>query len=491
MKRWVALFAGAIAIFVVAARPAAAVPDAPATQSPTSVPADAVTVTPAQVQGSGLAVTLDAGAAQEYDVVVANQTANLRLTVKLSATDATGKIGTGDASWLAFGDDEIELDPHVATTVPMTVAVPHDTQPGSDLTHVVATVESAVAAADGTPVDGTATSTFPVSIAVSGTPTAQLAIADVHRVDNGSQHQLAVVLRNYGDSGAHVGGHIVVAGDQPQTLSFNADLGPSRDTTVDVDWRPPGANSPTDIAVDLEYGGGNVASWSSRLGGAPTNLTPTSDTTPTPTTVPASNASPDTTTGATASKPWWKQTWVEVLAILGLLAAAAWFVFEMRGSRRRRDALPFLPYRFGTTEGWMPAATHTNTMIGEHGIRVEVFVQLVQAEHDESSGRADSRREESRREKPRRADSRREESRREKSRRADSRRDADVLDELRAARAGPAPPDRGPPLMRDPPEAAAHAPPPSAPGVSDGRCRSAPGNHGGPETRTRARPSRR
>ena len=174
----------------------------------------------AQVAGSGLAVTLDPGGSEEHDLVVSNHTANLRLTIKLTATDATGNLGTAAASWLAFGDDAVQLDPHAATTVPMTIAVPHDTQPGSALAHVTATVESAVAAADGSPVAGTATQTFPVSISVRGTPTAQIAIADVHRDDQGSRHHLAIVLRNFGAQGAHVSGHARVAGDHPQTLPF-------------------------------------------------------------------------------------------------------------------------------------------------------------------------------------------------------------------------------------------------------------------------------
>ena len=183
MRRLIALLAGVTVAFAVAAGPVAAEPGAPATTAtPNSIPEDAVGLSPAQVAGSGLAVTLDAGASQEHDLVVSNHTANLRLTVKLAATDATGDPGAAAASWLAFGDDAIQLDPHVATTVPMTVAVPHDTQPGSQLVHVTATVESAVLAADGTPATGTASDTFPVSVVVSGTPTAQIAIADAASV---------------------------------------------------------------------------------------------------------------------------------------------------------------------------------------------------------------------------------------------------------------------------------------------------------------------
>ncbi len=262
MRRLIALLASVTAVFVVAAAPVAADPGAPASASAATgpaVPKDAVGLSPAMIAGTGFAVTLDAGASEEHDLVVSNHTANLLLTVKLGATDATGNLGTAAASWLAFGDDEIQLAPHVATTVAMTIAVPHDTQPGSALAHVSATVVSAVSAADGSPVSGIATDTFPVSIVVSGTPNAQIAIADVHRVDQGSTHQLALVLRNFGAQGAHVSGHVRVAGDSPQTLSFTSDLAASRDTTLDLDWKAPPAGTATDVAVDLEYGGGNVA----------------------------------------------------------------------------------------------------------------------------------------------------------------------------------------------------------------------------------------
>jgi secretion/DNA translocation related TadE-like protein len=301
--RSIALLVGVAAVFVVAAPPVAAAPAAPGTATSTSsvpsgtgVPSDAIGLVLAQVAGSGLAVTLDPGGSEEHDLVVSNHTANLRLTVKLTATDATGNLGTAAASWLSFGDDSVQLDPHAATTVPMTVAVPHDTQPASALAHVTATVESAVAAADGSPVGGTATETFPVSISVRGTPTAQIAIADVHRDDQGSRHLLAIVLRNFGAQGARVSGHVRVAGDHPQTLPFAADLAASRDTTVKLPWGAPPVGTPSDIAVDLEYGTGNVASWSSRLGGAPTDLSAQSG-------APVSTATTAPVTSVTAPAP--------------------------------------------------------------------------------------------------------------------------------------------------------------------------------------------
>jgi len=436
MKRTIALLVGVAAACVAAAAPAVAAPGAPGNTTPTyTVPADAVTVSLSQVAGSGLAVTLDPGASEEHDLVVSNHTANLRLTIKLSATDATGNLGTSAASWLSFGDDVIQLDPHVATTVPMTVAVPHDTQPGSALAHVSATVQSAVAAADGSPVAGTASQTFPVSIAVTGTPTAQIAIADVHRVDQGSTHQLALVLRNFGVQGTNVSGHVIVAGDHPQTLPFHADLAASRDTTVDLGWNAPPVGTASDIAVDLEYGGGNVASWSSRLGGAPTGLaTSPNSAGPSATTAPVAQSQSTTSSASVSpSKPWWKQPFVTVLAVLALLGAGLWFGFEMKASRRRRDWVPGSGHAMMPV-GWVPAASDESIDLAKQLVRLtDVIVQLVST-HRDGMDISDER---ARARSP----------------------DLDPADadspplpvsrfethELRDARAGPAPPDLGPP----------------------------------------------
>jgi hypothetical protein len=384
-----ALLAGVFVVFISVATPVAAQTSAPttekqnATSAPVSVPADAVGLSLAQVTGSGLAVTLDPGASEEHDLVISNHTANLRLTIKLTATDATGNLGSAASSWLAFGDDAVQLDPHAAVTVPMTVAVPHDTQPASALAHVSATVESAVAAADGSPVSGTARQTFPVSIIVQGTPTAQIAIADVRRIDEGSRHQLAVVLRNFGVQGAEVSGHVVVAGDKPQTLPFHANLEASRDTTVKLGWNAPKVGTASDIAVDLEYGSGNVASWSSRLGGAPTDLTPSTIASPTPTSPVASDTSATSSSASAGpAKPWWKQPIVTFLAIVALLGAALWFGFEMRSSSRRREWVP-VPGRSLGPPGWAPGPSDESIDLAKQLVRLtDVVVQLVETHRD-------------------------------------------------------------------------------------------------------------
>ncbi len=365
----------AIGVLVAALTLAAASPDAHAIPpvtiarpTPAAVPADAVGLSISQVNSPGLAVTLDAGASEEHDLVVSNHTADLRLTVQLTATDATGNVGAAAASWVAFADDAVQLDPHQATTVPMTIAVPHDTQPGPALAHVVASVSGAVAVGDGTTRAGTPSVSFPLSITVQGTPTAQIAIADVHRNDNGSKHTLAVVLRNYGNQGAQVTGHVRVAGDTPQTLPFATNLPPSQDTTLDLPWKAPPENASVDLSVDVEYGG-NTASWSSTLGGAPTNLSST------PTTIQTTDTEANTGNGSAASsapvgskKPWWNGGLLPILIVVGLILAAVWFVFELRSSKKRGNEIAVPQPFFMAPPGWTP---------GNNDATVELAKQLV------------------------------------------------------------------------------------------------------------------
>jgi len=397
MKRRIALLVSATAVLVVAARPVAALPAAPApaapapgTQAATALPADAVGLSISQVVGNGLAVTLDAGASEEHDLVVSNHTQDLRLTVKLTATDAVGNLGAGAAAWLGFADDVVQIDPHGATTVPMTVAVPHDTQPGPVLVHVVATVESAVSAADGSPRSGTANVTFPVAITVSGAATAQIAVADVHRVDQGSTHDLAIVLRNFGNQGAHVSGHVRVGGDHPQTLQFDADLAASRDTTLDLPWNATTPGTPTDIAVDVEYGSGNVAAWSSTLGAPPTTIdsSPATGTTPATGTANASGDNNNTNASSapvSAGRPWWQGAALPVIVIVALVLAAIWFVFELRGSKRREREMPFSPFVMAPP-GWSPGSNDALAELARRLVELTEIIVRLATNTDGASG---------------------------------------------------------------------------------------------------------
>ena len=382
MKRWLAL-AGAAAVIVLAATPVAADPAAPTAPPAASngVPSDAVALSIQQVKTSGLAVTLDPGATEDHDLIVSNHTSDLRLTVKLTATDATGNLGAGAGSWVAFADDAVQLDPHAATDVPIKVTVPHDTQPGQALAHITATVVTAVAAADGSPRAGTAQASIPVAITISGTPTQQLAIADVHRVDQGKDHSLAIVLRNFSAQETAVTGHVRVTSAKPQEKRFDAKVPATQDLTVTVPWDAPPQNTPVDISVDAEYNG-NVAAWSSTLGGPPVSLTPTSAAT---TSDANSNSSSDNSNAGNTiapaasasgpSKPWWNSLVVPGV-VLGIILAGMWFVLEMKRAKRREEQMPYPPYFMGPP-GYGPAGSDAAGELAKQLVRLtEIIVSL-------------------------------------------------------------------------------------------------------------------
>jgi hypothetical protein len=449
MKRGIALIVSAMAALVAAAVPAAAAPAAPATTAPSAstVPANAIGLEIANVTTPGLAVTVDPGATDNHDLVISNHTSDLRLTVKLVATDATGNIASGAAQWIAFENDEVQLDPHSATTDTMTVAIPHDTQPSSILVHVVATIANSVSAADGSPRPGAAKATFPLSITINGSPTAQVAIADVHRVDEGSKHQLAVVLRNFSNDTPKVEGTVRVNGDHPQKLTFTTDLPAGRDTTMSLPWNAPPVSQVTEVAIELKYGS-NVAQWSSVLGGAPTSLEPSPAEVTTPSTTPAQDPAQQPqapVASADKSKPWW-QTLLPFGIVLAILAAGAWFVWEMRRSKEREREMPM---GYGPPWMMMPwgappgAGSDATAELAKQLVRLtEVIVELT------------------------------------------TNRDASVHP---PARAGPATNDPDPPVKARAPDEEA-APPPVVP-TDLGLARSAsptPGDESRPETETRA-----
>jgi hypothetical protein len=353
LMRKLALTVGVVAMLVVvAARPVGAFPRAserPA-QASTTVPGDAIGLSLSQVASSGLAINLDAGQSQEHKLLISNFTADLRLSVRLTASDATGVLGAGPAAWVAFADEVVQLEPHAATSIAMTVAVPNATQPGPALVHIAAAVETAVAAADGAPRTGTARVSLPVSLVVKGAATAQIAIVDVNRVDRDAEQKLAVVLRNFSNETVKVDGSVRVGSDHPQTLPLKADLPPARDTTVKLDWKKvPKRGAPLEIVIDLSYGNDDTAQWSSVLGAPPTTIMAGDPgaATNASTTVPENDKLDDINDVAadlagTPAKPWWKSGGMPLLIGLGVLLAGGWFFFEWKRSRKREEMLP--PY---------------------------------------------------------------------------------------------------------------------------------------------------
>ena len=105
----------------------------------------------------------------------------------------------------------------------------------------------------------------------------------------------------------------------------------------------------TDISISVDYGGGDTALWSSRLGGPPATVdtepqTATANETPTSAASTATTTTSDNTASVGPAKdPWWKKAAIPGIVIVAILLAGLWFVFELRSSRRRRGTMPAQP----------------------------------------------------------------------------------------------------------------------------------------------------
>jgi hypothetical protein len=381
MKRWAALALSAIGFLGISTPAAAAGPSAAPSKAVaatgTRATASVLGLTVEPGKGTNLALAIDPGASRDNVLLVANRTGDLRLTVRLSATDAVGSPATGPAAWIAFSDDVLVVEPGAFARVSMAIAVPHNTQPGNTLAHVVARVESAALVADGSPRQATAQASLTVVITMNGAPSAQLSIIDVRRVDDHDTHQLAVVMRNFGDQATTADGTMRVAGDRPQSLHFHSQLAARRDTTVLVPWDAPPIGTGADIAVDANYGDGNIASWAAPVGGTPpTTVGSTPVTDLTPTSVPATAA--QATSTPSASKPWSKGALVPMLILLAVALAATWFVFELRSSRRRRTEMPMQSPFFMAPPGWGGGSGDASVELAKQLVALtEVIVRLV------------------------------------------------------------------------------------------------------------------
>ncbi|HET9728192.1 MAG TPA: hypothetical protein VFR41_02165 [Acidimicrobiia bacterium] len=383
MRRWFGRGACALGV-AMALTPAMLAGPAGAASRPSSTQRPSVLSLSLQPDNaSNLAVQLDAGATRQATLLVQNHSTTARLTVRLSATDAIGNPDAGPGGWLAFGDEVLQIEPGSSARVSLAVAVPHDTQPSTVLAHVVARVESAVNATSGAKTTVQAQATLPVEITVNGAPTAQLAIIDVHRIDQKSAHQLAVVVRNFGDQSAAVDATMKVITGRPQTLHFHAEVGARRDSTVLVPWDAAPTDVATEIEVDMRYAGGDIASWSSSIGTPPTTVAAPSTDVTTPVSTQSSDV-PATIAGTSTSKPWYKGPLLVVFVVLLLVAAAVWFFFELRRSSRRRRDAPALPMGlpFVMAPGWNGGSDNASSELAKQLVALtEIIVKLTT--HDE------------------------------------------------------------------------------------------------------------
>ncbi len=318
-----------------------------------------VQLTPVGVPPTGAAprvvVALDPGASASRSFVVTNRSADLVLTVRLSAVDAAAASGGAlkyaaspsagsPATWLTLSDVVATLEPRSKLPVSLTVTPPANAAPGDDLAGVVAQVDSAVRASDQAAVDANATATLPVAITVLGAPTALVSITGARLVAAGRGDDLEITFENSGATSNTMTARVDVRGSNAQPPIIRASVAPLIQTTVRVPFAMPPGVQTVPISVVATDADGDQATWSGSVGLADTLTAVASNR---PRSVPHRPAA--TVASRSASFP----RLVLILVALGFVAAAVWFAAELRRNRAARRAI-----RVGTrTAVAQPAAT--------------------------------------------------------------------------------------------------------------------------------------
>ena len=181
-------------------------------KSPAQGPASLLQLSP--VGGPRIDVALDPGATTQRSFEVTNRSTTLRLTVALNAVDATAQpngdlryastaSNDGPASWVTLSDLVATLEPGASTRVQVTVAPSADALPGSVVAGVVASVDQAARADNGTAVSAHASAALPIAIKVNGAPTALVSISSVGAVKDHGDEFLAITFQNSGATREH------------------------------------------------------------------------------------------------------------------------------------------------------------------------------------------------------------------------------------------------------------------------------------------------
>ena len=249
---------------------------APTTRGPTSVLQVAADDSP--TSGSPrIAVTLDPGASVQRSFVVTNRSRDLRLTVQFEAVDAMARSdgevkyassasSSGPASWLTLSDLVATIEPGASERVSLTVEPPASALPGSAIAGVVARVDHA-ARAD----DGSAVSAQRIGLVAGGGQ-------DQRRPDRARQHLRRRCRQRprppesrdhvperrwdcerdgWTGAGARAGG---------RTYAVRASVAPLRRTTVRVPFAMPAGAKTASVSVATEDAAGDQADWSGPVG---------------------------------------------------------------------------------------------------------------------------------------------------------------------------------------------------------------------------------
>jgi hypothetical protein len=353
-RRVVALLTGALAMLVSSVPPAsgatpsaARAPTAPAGSTAPAIAADALHAAPAAGASlgpdQGFAVTLDAGGSSSQSLAVGNHSTDRRLTVRVEPVDATttnagpryatSASATGTGSWVTASIGQLVLEPGATTNVPLTVSVPDAAAAGD---RAVAGVHVFVTRADpvagGAPVvDHLPARYVPVNVTVAGRPAAQLTITAVQAQQQGTRSFLAITVRNAGAIAANAVGSAQASGSTLRR-AIKVTVEARKERKVVVDWPAIDAATGANVDIELDYAGGNTASWIGNVAPpAEQNVsTPSGATTNT-------GAAPN----AAASKDSWLRTAVTMFVVVLLLAAGAWLVLELvRGRGRPPQRIP-------------------------------------------------------------------------------------------------------------------------------------------------------
>jgi hypothetical protein len=175
---------------------------------------------------------------------------------------AAGASANGTGSWVTASIGQLVLEPGATTNVPLTIAVPDDAAAGD---RAVAGVHVFVTRADpvagGAPaVDHLPARYVPVDVTVTGRPAAQLTITRVQAQQQGSRTFLAVTIRNAGAIAANAVGAAQGSGSTLRR-AINVTVEAHKERKVLVDWPEVDSASGANVDIELDYGGGDTASW--------------------------------------------------------------------------------------------------------------------------------------------------------------------------------------------------------------------------------------
>jgi hypothetical protein len=309
--------------------------------------------------GAGIALEVDPGASVKRSFIVANRSSALRITVRLAGVDATVRAGgvvkyasgasaDGPGSWLTLSDVVTTLEPGTNVRVSLTVTPPDNATPGDVTAGLVARVDDAARASDNGAVDAPAEVSLPIAIKVNGAPTALVSVASVTAVKDNGRSYLDITFQNSGATPATMSGQVRVSGTPPRTDPIRVTVPPLTHTNVRVPFALPSGAARAPVSVSTTDAAGNEATWGGEVGFAP--AVAASAPSAQSTSHRASSAA-SSTRGSSIPLP------AIVVVALVFLAAAVWFVLEIRRNRAGRRAARVRSMQPGVTVPPTPAPT--------------------------------------------------------------------------------------------------------------------------------------